>query len=239
MLMLEEMEEELPTPMRPDTILSERSFLRIPMTPGVHEGDLALTDETSWNYILKVPTLQTDKKVALVIGLVWAGELNDHQIYFECLLEPSFSQMDAILFTPADTYGLWSHANVEHRILEFIQYAKFHWPIRHDEIVITGYSIGGRGSWYYAINYDSIFAASIPMASTHGYSQNSKIPIYGICGGRDELVDCSDMQRKVNNSISHLSTFEVAQNLSHFDACNYERSLTNAARWLENSVFPD
>ena len=232
-----EVEEEVILVEKPDTIISVNSFLDIPTSPGIHQDKLQLTDGTSWDYKLSVPDVATDQHVALVIGLVWAGQVNAHRTYFDCLLELSFSEMNAILFAPADKYGLWSNANVEQQILEFINYARLHWPINPDQIVITGYSIGGTGSWYYAINHDSIIAASIPMASAHPFNDKPKIPIYGICGGQDDLVNCAEMEQLVEKGTSNLSAFEVETNLSHFDACNYSRSLTNAARWLDNTVF--
>lgn len=224
---------------KPDTIISLSSFLDIPTAPGLYENDMELSDGKFWNYKLKVPNVQNDRQVALIIGLVWAGEINDHHTYFDCLLEPSFTEIDAILFVPADNFGTWVNADVEQRILEFINYAKLHWPINPDQIVITGYSIGGYGSWYYTMNHDTIFRAGIPMASIHGFRQNPKLPIYGICGDQDELVDCGQMERLVNNSSSNLSAFEIVNGLTHFEACNYQNSMTNAANWLENSVFKD
>lgn len=232
--------EQTPEPITtPDSLITLASFLEIPTTEGIQEAELPLTDGASWKYNLRVPSNTTDQQTALIIGLVWTGEVNDHQTYFKCLLDPSFRDMDAILFVPADNFGLWSHGTVEQRILEFINYVSKHWPINPDRIVITGYSIGGTGSWYYAINHSDIFRASIPMAATHGFNQNAQIPVYGICGDQDELVTCSEMEQLVKNSNSDLSTFEIATNLTHFDACNYVRSLTNGANWLENTVFED
>ncbi len=228
---------EMEIKMEFDSILSLSSFQEIPVVSGIYTDDLQLNNGESWNYKLRVPSLESGDTAPLVIGLVWAGQVNDHLSFFDCLLEPSFSQSESYLFVPEDNFGLWSHPRVEQRILEFVDYAIQYWSIHADQIVVAGYSIGGHGAWHYSINHDSIFTAGIPMAALHNIDKKPTIPIYGICGSNDDLTNCSLMESQVLESTSDKSTFNVQQGLSHFEACQYQRSLTNAANWLDNVVF--
>lgn len=222
-----------------DSIISVSAFQAIPTTAGIHSDNIELNNGDTWNYELRVPSLEPGETAPLIIGLVWAGDENDHQTFFNCLLEPAFGDSESFLFVPADDFGIWSDSRVEQRILEFVDYASQFWPVNPDQIAVAGYSIGGTGAWHYAINHDSIFSASIPMASTHGSSKNPQIPIYGICGGEDDLVDCSFMEVQVFQSSSQKSAFQLEPNLSHFEACQYQQSLFQAANWLDQVVFTD
>lgn len=220
-----------------DSILSLSSFQEIPQTPGIHEGNIQLNDGEVWNYKLRVPTIESGEEVPLIIGLVWAGPVNEHHIFFDCLLEPAFSYNKSFLFVPEERFGLWSHPEAEQQILEFVNYAIQYWSVKEDQIAVAGYSIGGQGAWHYSINHDSIFAAGIPMASGHDLNKIPKIPIYGICGNNDDLVNCSAMESQVYESLSEESVFKLEQNLSHYEACNYQLSLSAASNWLANTIF--
>lgn len=221
----------------PDSLISENAFLDISSLPGIHAGIMPLEDRTGWKYKVRIPELEVNQSASLIVGLVWSGSENDHVDYFDCLLEPSFRSSNSYLFVPEETTGSWFSPRKEQLILELVKNAKEYWAVDIDKIVVTGYSIGGTGSWHYAINHDSIFTAAIPMAGIHQFDKHPQIPIYGICGDRDELIDHNQMSRLVSAGTSVLSQFEVEVNKSHFEACNYQNSLSNAARWLEESVF--
>lgn len=232
-----EVNTNLDPEMELDSILSLSSFKEIPHTPGIYNDNIQLNDGEFWNYKLSVPTLEIGEEAPLIIGLVWDGPMNEHYLFFDCLLEPAFSRTESYLFVPADVFVPWSHPKAEQRILEFVNYAIQYWSVKEDQIVVAGYSKGGLGAWHYSINHDSIFAAGIPMASGHNLNKIPKIPIYGICGNNDELVNCSAMESLVNKSLSEKSVFKLEQNLSHYEACNYQQCLSQAANWLENIVF--
>ena len=60
-------------------------------------------------------------------------------------------------------------------------------PLILDKVLVTGYSNGGNGSWYYAENHADLFKAAIPMASAYRIKESVNIPIYLIHGERDDL----------------------------------------------------
>jgi predicted peptidase len=117
--------------------------------------------------------------------------------------------------------------------------------IDENKVVITGYSDGGNGSWFYAQYYSDLFSAAIPMASSYnsvgsdGIVPKIDIPLYVIHGENDDLFPLAQTEEWVNQSKNAGSSIEfvIASGLTHYEVCNYVGYLTTATNWLQNEVW--
>ena len=65
------------------------------------------------------------------------------------------------------------------------------YAIDRDRILVTGFSMGGRGTWYMASRHPDLFTAAIPMAArsdSDDAEQVGDMPVFIIHAREDEVV---------------------------------------------------
>ena len=224
------------------------SFSQISLEVGTKNYEIHTSDEQIWKTRITAPEIDTtniDKKYPLIIGLHWlaTNEKNQDQAYInfsQCLLEPAFTKINAFIIAPQADEILWHSENNQIRVLTLIAQAKKHWPIDESKIVVTGYSQGGVGTWYYADKYPDIFSAAIPVASSYPKIPDSelKIPMYVIHSKKDETFPyrrIKSLVKKYQRQGSDI-TF-ITNNLSHYTACKYVKFLEPTIPWLEDQIW--
>ena len=224
------------------------SFSEIELTSRTKNYQILTTDDQTWNARITIPEMNSVNKKAkypLIIGLHWlaTSKKNQDQAYINyssCLLEPVFTNLNAFIIAPQANEILWHSENNQVRILSLIEQAKKHWPIDEDKIVITGYSQGGVGTWFYADTYPDIFSAAIPIASSYPKIPNSSIdiPMYVIHSKDDETFPVKRIKSRVREYRKKGTDITYVQNkLSHYKACKYDKYLDKSLAWLSNDVW--
>jgi len=227
---------EIPLELNP--LLTEEMVRNVGLEPGIRIDSLELNAGIIWNYSISVPEINSNEKVPLVIGLHWAGE-NEGEKYLRCLADPGFKKLDAIIFAPdAGEFYFWEESNYS-LIITLVEYAKKHWSIDENKIIVSGYSNGGIAAWFFGVNYPELFSAAIPVASYYEYNKKLKIPFYVIHGENDELFPLTETQDLVNSLKDKESDIQlhIIDGFSHYTACSYDRSLNFASDWLINEVW--
>ena len=118
-------------------------------------------------------------------------------------------------------------------------------PIDPTKVLITGYSDGGNGSWFYAEYFSELFSAAIPMATSYnpkdseGVVPKLNIPLYVIHGENDDLFPLAQTQEWVNLLITAGSSIEfvIASGLTHYQFCEYASYLEDAVGWVQTGVW--
>lgn len=76
------------------------------------------------------------------------------------------------------------------------------YPVDKDRVYLTGLSMGGFGTWNFAIMYPEIFAAIIPICGgTHYHDmlkRIKKLPVWCFHGDADGVVPISESQKSVD-----------------------------------------
>ena len=146
--------------------------------------------------------------------------------------------MDAIIVSPYAERLLWFDAQNEEKILKLIELAKRHWNVDPNKIIVTGYSNGGNGSWYFAEKYPKIIRAAIPMASAYAVQSKIEVPLYVIHGEKDELFDVNKIREEVNMAAAKGAQIKLSVNpeFSHYMACAYVDELRKAVTWLQTQL---
>ncbi len=205
---------------------------------GVYDRSFTLTNGKKWNYQISIPTIKEGKKLPLVLALHWAGGGNTYKEYSNCLAFPALDFLNAIIIAPSAKGGLWVEPMNEEKVIALMKDIKKHWPIEDSKIIVTGYSNGGIGSWYYAKKYPKLFSAAIPMAGYYN-TQKLKIPLYIIHGEMDELFDVNKVREDVHGSVAlgGKIKYEELPGLSHYDACSYVGALKRVAALVQEEVW--
>lgn len=228
--------------------LSEKVIENINLTPGTRVDSVKLKDGKMWKFGISVPENINDSEIPFVLALHWSteGGINEYEPYFRCQAVPGLEKLNAIIFAPdAGDFNFWDEENYS-LIITFIDYAKKYWPIDENKIVVTGYSNGGYGTWFFGTQYHYLFSAAIPVASRIEYKNISiipqtklKIPFYVIHSKNDGKFDFQEIEKKVNdlNKLGSDIQLHVAEGLTHNSACAYYLYLDSAVNWLVNEVW--
>ena len=222
----------------PIPLVKKSEIKQISLEAGIHDYALEMTNGKKWNLRMLVPVIEKEKKYPLVVGLHWAGDNVSYKTYSDCLLFPAFENINTFIFAPSSDGMQWINPVNEKRLIDLLKKLKKQLPIANEQLVITGYSNGGIGSWTFAQKYPKLFRAAIPMAGTY-QKKKIGIPIYAIHGAEDELFKLSEVQYAIEQSKKMGSEIElsIVKGLSHFMACGYTAILREKALLLQATIF--
>ncbi|MDC9722686.1 MAG: dienelactone hydrolase family protein [Urechidicola sp.] len=221
------------------------------LTINVGVNDLTLESIVAgqfWNFRIIVPaSASSTNKVPLVFRLhggATGTNVNAHKTT-DCLVEPGFATMDAIIVSPNSNGIQWYEELNIVQVLALVEMVTVNLDVDATRTVVMGYSDGGNAAFFFSQYYSSLFTAAIPMATSYATSSQSGVvhqfakPIYAIHGSDDELFSLATTQGYIDDSVAAGSdiTFVVADGLTHFNSCDYVPYLQNAVAWLENTVW--
>ena len=98
----------------------------------------------------------------LILALHYGGEVTPFysKEYLNLLVKPALKNLGAIITAPDCPGEGWANPDVEKALLEFLEIISKEYNIDPNRIIITGYSMGGLGTWYLASRHSEIFSAA-------------------------------------------------------------------------------
>ncbi|HIP48742.1 MAG TPA: hypothetical protein EYG92_07240 [Lutibacter sp.] len=215
----------------------ERNFNKIKTTTGQRDVSLRISNNRVWNMRMSFPKDVTQKK-PLIIALHWAGGGDTYKEFSTCLIEPGMTDLDAYIIAPDGEHLLWTNQYNENKIIKIVAFAKKYWNVDPKRIIVTGYSNGGIGSWFFADKYPKLFTAAIPIAGVYYAENKINIPMYVIHGEKDELFKIQKIVSFVEIAKNNGSDIKLVVNteLSHHMACSYVHELKKATNWLKKKI---
>jgi len=112
-------------------------------------------------------------------------------------------------------------------------------PIDPTRIVLTGYSLGGVGTWEMAAHHPELFSAAIIMAGQprpEMANVNWKLPLYVIHSRNDEVMPIG----KTENIVDRIRqrggniVFDVLEDPTHSEIFKFLGPLSSTQIWLKN-----
>ena len=131
---------------------------------------LTLEDGSGLRYAIAVPEgYDGSEEVPLVLALHFGwGEVlpsNYSAVFMEILVEPALRELGAIIVAPNCPARSWVDAKSEDAVMALLAQVRSEYRVDADRIVVTGFSLGGMGTWYFASRHAEMLSAAIPMAS--------------------------------------------------------------------------
>jgi poly(3-hydroxybutyrate) depolymerase len=225
---------------------SQLDLSAIEWQPGARVVELAVADRGSRSAEIWIPNAPAPRSLIIVLhGTVskaqreTASQAQTHGLV-GCLAAPAFTALDPIIIAPHSATGQWWRPDDTGFVLGLVEAAKRRWPELAPRSVISGYSNGGLGAWYFARLYPEYFVAAIPMAFNDTIVGASPLPIYAIQGTKDEQFEIGPVRAAVRalKARGQDVTFHEKYRGTHLAACSYVAELTQAARWLASHAFP-
>jgi len=206
-------------------------------TPGIHEQTFLPHDQ---RYTIAIPRMYTGAEATpLVVALHYGGPVTPFygKGILAGLVEPAWRELGAIVVAPDCQHTNWTNPQSEAEIIALLEYLQAHYAIDARKTVLTGYSLGGSGTWYLAARHQDKFAAAVPMA---GWPQPDsadvewKIPLYVIHSRQDELVPHEQTERVVYQLKDRGVAVDLVllDGITHYETERFVKPLRAAVPWI-------
>ena len=167
--------------------------------PEVTETALDLGDGTQMRYAISVPSADADQPRALVLALHPGGRDVYYGSWFmQSIVEPALRGWEAVIVAPDVPDASWATERSERAVLALLDAVIDEHDIDRSRILVTGFSMGGRGTWYMVGRHPDVFAGAIMMATGPPREATESLaatPIYIIHSPDDEVVAYEPTER--------------------------------------------
>jgi predicted peptidase len=208
-------------------------------TDGIEELTAKLPDGDVLRYAISVPRgYDKQKPVPLVMALHYGGRVTPFygRGIIDGLVGPAFAELGAIIVAPdAQGDSPWTSKKNEEAVIWLAQDVMKTHSIDPKKVVVTGFSMGGEGTWYIGSRHQDLFTAAIPVAGQPAGGKDWTIPVYAIHSQKDEVVPIGPAEEHVKALKAKGATVEwkVLTDLTHFETARYQDALRQAVGWLQ------
>lgn len=204
---------------------------------------LTLADGTELRYGLHVPEEADDRPLPLVVGLHYGWGRGPGpppyygRDYMNVLARPGLADLEAIIVAPDCPGRGWADPRSDAAVMELIEAVQREFAIDADRIVVTGYSMGGMGTWSFVARHPNLVSAAIPMAgrpTAEILADWGRTPVFAVHGVEDEVVPIGPTR----DAVAELQLRGVEARLvevpafAHFQTARFAQPMQAAVAWL-------
>lgn len=156
--------------------------------------------------------------------------------YMANIFLPGLRRLDPIMVAPDCPTAAWSDPAAEKAVMSLIDKVRGEYAVDPRRIVVVGFSLGGRGTWFMASRHQDLFTAAIVMAGAtdEPLERLGKIPTYVIHSRADERVPFAQAEERAAelDGLGRPVKFEAIEGAGHFDMTSYLPALRRAGQWV-------
>jgi predicted peptidase len=210
-----------------------------PRTPGLHK---LVFEQTAMRYSLLIPQgYNGETRTPMVLALHYGGVVTPFYgaPLLEQLIGPALSDTGAIIVAPDNDGTGWDNVASETRVMALLTHLFAQYPIDRRRLIVTGYSLGGIGSWYYAARHPTLFPAAIPIsgrAPTDLSDIDWRMPLYVIHGDKDDVFPVDQTRQDVADLEERGETVKltIVEGALHYDVTVFREALQSTIPWIED-----
>jgi predicted peptidase len=153
----------------------------------------------------------------------------------QILIGPALGEVGAVIVAPDSVRGDWSSSENEKAVKALLDMVLASYSIDKKKIVVTGFSMGGTGSWHFAETFPERFSAAIPIAGRPPASASGwRLPVLAIHSRDDQIVPFGPTEAR----IAELQKAGVNAKLipltgiTHYETSRFRDALRQAIPWL-------
>jgi len=148
-------------------------------------------------------------------------------------------ELGAIMVAPDCPTRTWTDPESDQAVMALLADVMGEYTIDRKRVLITGYSMGGRGTWFMSARHADFFTGAIPIAGTpEGQPLDSlaRMPTYVIHSSSDEVVPPGPDQRATAQleAMNRPVKLEIVEGRGHFDTGSYMAAFARAVQWVSS-----
>lgn len=208
----------------------------LPTAPGTH----ALKFEQQ-DFALHIPAGYTpDQPRPLVLALHYGGPVSRYigGDLLEGLIVPGLGALGAIFVAPNRLRPDWANSQAEADVFGLLNHIQANYAIDSSKTLLTGYSIGGIGTWYLAGRNQDYFKAALPISAPppdEAIRTDWRIPLYVIHSRGDQLFPAEQTERVVMmlEEEDVQIALSMLEHADHFHTHLFVHPLQHAVPWVQ------
>jgi len=192
-------------------------------------------------YTIAFPTGYSENTpVPLILALHFAGHGTPFygRMILEELVKPALGDLGGLIVAPDCTSDSWSNPQSEADVLTLLDYVSSNYAVDPERVVVTGYSMGGNGTWYLAARNPALFSAAVVLS---GWPPEEvglvdwQVPSYVIHSRQDELMPLEPTQFAVTSLAEKGAEIElmILDDITHFETFRFIEPLRSVFPWIE------
>jgi predicted peptidase len=212
-----------------------------PAAPALLQRTLVAPDAGRILYGIAIPPGYSAREPRpLVVALHPGGPRTPYYglSFLRGIVAPALGDLGAIMVAPdCPPPGSWSDAAGERAVLALVENVMKEYAVDRRRILVTGFSMGGRGTWFMASRHADLFTAAIPIAGSPGsepLERLGRIPTYVIHSRDDEVVPFAQDEQAAREleKRGRAVRFEALAGIGHYQMGGYVDALARAGRWV-------
>jgi len=210
------------------------------LAPGLHSLTLLRANEPAIHYVISIPgDYSPPARVPLILALHFGVRGGDSagagRDVVEILIGPALAELGAIIVAPDSMRGDWSSPENESAVKALLDMVLAAYSVDTKKIAVTGFSMGGTGSWHFAAKYPERFSAAIPIAGRPPASVSEwRLPILAIHSRNDQIVPIAPTETRIaelqKSGIN--AKLITLTGITHFETYRFADGLRQAVPWL-------
>ena len=154
------------------------------------------------------------------------------------VVHPALGSWEAIIVAPDCPTRAWTSEIAERAVRALLDAVLEDYAIDRDRVLVTGFSLGGRGTWFMATRHPDLFSGAIPIAGSPGDDRLDvlgSMPVHIIHGRDDDVVPIAPARAaaKTLEERRHPVKFTELEGIGHFAMGGYIDALTQAGEWMK------
>ena len=213
--------------------------LQQPVAPGVRHLSFSAPNLGPMRYALSIPSGYNAGEARPLVLALHPGELvpGYGAVFLQRVVAPGLRDLGAIIVSPDCPARAWTEPLAEKAVLALLQSVLNEYSIDRSRVLVTGFSMGGRGTWFMATQHADLFTAAIPMAGAPGdvsIDRLATMPTYVIHSRDDNVVPFAPSEKIVADlkRLGRPVELEALDGVPHSAMGGYVGSLRRAGRWV-------
>jgi predicted peptidase len=153
------------------------------------------------------------------------------------IFEPALRGLNAVVVAPDAPTRRWATDVSDRGVMALLNQILDEYTIDRARILVTGFSLGGRGTWFFATRHPDFFTGAIPIAGRPGDDPLDALggmPVHVIHSRADDVVPfgpAEEAARQLEEAGGTVA-FTALDRVGHYAMGGYVRSLRDAGDWM-------
>jgi predicted peptidase len=196
--------------------------------------------ELAVKYVISIPKdYSPSRPVPLVLALHYGGSPNGAaQGLMLGLVQPALAELGAVILAPESLGGGWDTRNNQRAVDALLDAVQASYSIDSKRIAVTGFSMGGTGTWSVVSRYPEKFSAAIPVAGMPPPTMGQwRTPVFAVHSRNDEVMPIGPTEARIKelHEAGVRAELVVLTGISHHETNRFADGLKRAVPWLKQT----